>query len=137
RRYHPGGGWDILRAHPLEYQEPGFARRRSGRQSIIDGGGAGACLQLKNLLSTAPIQLIQGFTIQNGNDPGTQLFSDRTGGGLFIQFGSPVVNHCIFTGNQGGGIYIFESSPTLNHCIVAGNQGGGIFSVDGSPIVNN
>jgi predicted outer membrane repeat protein len=106
-------------------------------QSIIDGAGAGACLQLKNLLSTAPIQLIQGFTIQNGNDPGTQLFSERTGGGLFIQFGSPVVNNCIFTGNQGGGIYIFESSPTLDHCIVAGNQGGGIFSVDGSPIVNN
>ena len=105
-------------------------------QSIIDGAGAGTCLTLADVPSTA---LIQGFTIQNGKS--------SKGGGMSSTGGSLTVNNCTFTNNtasnttgnsSGGGMYIEGGSPTLNNCFFTRNSaispvstldggGGGLF----------
>jgi hypothetical protein len=109
-------------------------------QSIIDGGGAGTCLRLYNVPSTARIE---GFTIQNGfNDVGG-------GGGMFMQDSSVTVTCCTFSNNMcntyfvhGGGMFNYRSNPTLSNCVFRNNasnsgRGGGMYNRSSSPTVTN
>ena len=83
--------------------------------------------------------VLDGFTIGGGNADGAG--SDRYGGGMFNDGGSPTINNCIFHGNNaaflGGGIYnLFpEGSPTITGCTFSENTaeaGGGILNDRGS-----
>ena len=82
--------------------------------------------------------VIDGFFITKGNADINEVFApppgntDRTGGGMYIFNGSPIVKNCTFTDNKalfGGAMYTTGSSPTIHNCIFQGNTafiGGGI-----------
>jgi len=83
--------------------------------------------------------VLDGFTLSGGNADGPG--SDRFGGGMFNDGGSPIINNCIFRGNNagfiGGGIYNLspDGSPTITDCTFSENiaeAGGGIMNDRGS-----
>jgi len=73
--------------------------------------------------------VVDGFTISGGNA--------QSGGGLVVQYASPVIANCLITGNAGelgGGMFCggATSSPLIIHCRFEGNQadraGGGVYN---------
>ena len=75
---------------------------------------------------------------------------DTFGGGMYNQYSSPTVTHCIFVNNSalegGGGMANIRSNPTVSNCIFRLNSvladtvsfGGGLFNQDGaSPTVTH
>jgi len=104
------------------------------QSTIIDGGEAGSCIYVADSEST-----INGLILTNGmNSPGH-------GGGIFVNFASPVISNMIImncVGNMGGGICCHHSSPTIENCYIFNNRGdyvgGGIASTfEGTPIIRN
>jgi len=95
------------------------------RETIIDGGEAGPCVQFvrNEVFNTRLI----GFTLING--------SAREGGGVFCFRAHPTIQNCVLTGNSasdgGGGIYCYGAQPTLVNLTIVGNDGtiggGGIY----------
>ncbi len=73
-----------------------------------------------------PAAIVDGFTVTAGfaEDPGITNWS---GGGMFIDSGSPTVSNCTFVGNSasysGGAVYAYNGTPALTNCVFAGNDG--------------
>jgi parallel beta-helix repeat protein/predicted outer membrane repeat protein len=76
--------------------------------------------------------------------------SARAGGGIYSQYGSPILTNCIFRGNsirdQGGGMCNISKSrngesPILRNCLFTGNhsgfRGGGIYNLSCEPVLTN
>ena len=82
---------------------------------------------------TEETAVLDGFTITGGN---ADVFTNRNGGGMLNEYGSPQIINCTFTQNSaqyyGGGIYNYYSSPTLVNCTFtqnsSGTEGGGIYN---------
>jgi len=76
--------------------------------------------------------ILDGFTITGGN---ADVFTNRNGGGMLNEYGSPQIFNCTFSENSaqyyGGGIYNYYSSLILVNCTFILNSsetGGGIFN---------
>ncbi|MCK5086911.1 MAG: DUF1349 domain-containing protein, partial [Melioribacteraceae bacterium] len=103
--------------------------------TIIDGNNATRCFFIDHTDA-----LLDGFTIQNGYNPG------GFGGGVNIDDGGSIVN-CYITGNQardGGGVALDDDGLIYN-CIITGNSadnnssngyGGGIRLLNGGTARN-
>ncbi|MHC4439481.1 MAG: right-handed parallel beta-helix repeat-containing protein, partial [Planctomycetota bacterium] len=79
--------------------------------------------------------ILDGFTITGGN---ADLFTDRNGGGLLNEYGSPQIINCTFSENSaqyyGGAIYNYYGNPTFINCTFTQNSartGGGIYNYYG------
>jgi len=86
-------------------------------QTIIDGDSTGCVLALSDLSQDA---LLNGFTIQNG------YATDNFGGGLQINFATPMLTNLIIKDNtamRGGGINIENSALFLLNSSVINNVG--------------
>jgi len=98
-----------------------------------DVGRAENSYQIVTGNGTDETAVLDGFTITGGN---ANLFTDRNGGGMLNEYGSPQVINCTFSENSaqyfGGGIYNYYSSPILVNCTFiwnsAGTEGGGIYN---------
>jgi len=120
-------------------------------QTTIDGAGTGRCVTL-----SSPSNILDGFTIRNGNDSGL-----GGGGGVFAGFYNVILN-CVVVSNtallgggieclscsvsncailnnvayrQAGGIDLLPSSfvpeSIVTHCVISGNvagEGGGVWT---------
>ena len=88
--------------------------------------------------NTAPLAVLDGFTVTGGNANGGGGNSD--GAGMYNNPGSPTLRNVIFSANtaadEGGGMYNAASSPTLAQVAFsanrAGNYGGGMDNEAGS-----
>ncbi len=77
-----------------------------------------------------PITVVDGFSIQRGNQSGLQ-----------IHHSSPLIRNCIIRLNaaeeRGGGIYCHDAEPVFENCIIKSNEseedGGGIFLLGSTP----
>ncbi len=100
---------------------------------IIDGGGTGRCLYIKE------DAVVDGFTITNC------VSATSFGGGIRVYLSSPVISNCIISNSRalkGGGIYNSTSSPTISNCSIFNNtgenNGGGIYNSPSSlPIIED
>ena len=67
--------------------------------------------------------ILDGFVIRSGN--AHTVLDDLYGGGLWLEYGSPVIRNCIFTQNtarkQGSGVACFYAEPTFEQCSIQGN----------------
>jgi parallel beta-helix repeat protein len=86
--------------------------------------------------------VFDGFTITSGNANGSG--TDRYGGGMYNDSGSPTLTNCTFSDNSayyyGGGMYNDSGSPTLTNCTFSGNSadyGGGMYNYGDSPTLTN
>jgi len=112
--------------------------------TIIDGQDLDSVVKMLN----GDTSTLEGFTIQNGNEP------SYDGGGIFISGSSPVIRYNVIgdnidddvdtgnTGDCGGGICIVDDSidPHIYENIIIGNtgiNGGGMYIGWGSPLVEN
>lgn len=86
--------------------------------------------------------VLDGFTITGGN---ANVFTNRNGGGLLNEYGSPQLINCTFTQNSaqyyGGGIYNYYGNPTTVNCTfiqnMSGTEGGGIYNYQSILSLNN
>jgi parallel beta-helix repeat protein len=86
--------------------------------------------------------VLDGFTITGGN---ADVFTNRNGGGMLNEYGSPLIINCTFRENSaqyyGGGIYNYYGSPTLVNCTFklnfSGTEGGGIYNYQSSLNLTN
>ena len=88
-------------------------------------GDNSLCVVVGNGVTAATV--LDGFTITAGKN--------ATGGGMFNNNSSPIVENCAFSGNaaeNGGGMYNTNSDPTVTNCGFSGNAatkwGGGMFN---------
>jgi parallel beta-helix repeat protein/predicted outer membrane repeat protein len=108
--------------------------------TIIDCEGSGRGFYFKNVSS---LNELEGFQIINGSVTGSGL--NGHGGGILLDFASPIIRNCIITGNSasgGGGGICATGSPTLSDCRINNNaakdgQGGGIYSGVGVLSITN
>lgn len=119
----------------------------SGDLLADDGPGAVNIVENSThvLISTEAdaASLLDGFIIRGGNaqqNSGT----NRTGAGLLIVSGNPVIANCVFEGNyalMGAAIGNQSGTPVLDHCSFTGNRasfgrGGAIYIAAGSlPVI--
>ncbi len=71
--------------------------------------------------------ILDGFVVTAGDASGV-LTTDRRGGGMLIEVGSPTVRNCIFCENrsdeQGGAVFVTTGSqPTFLNCVFSANAG--------------
>jgi hypothetical protein len=68
--------------------------------------------------------VLDGFAITGGNAEGA--YPDYLGGGMYIDYSSPMVKNCLFINNSagaGGGLAVWhECTPTLINCIFIANS---------------
>ena len=108
----------------------GEAGRGENSYQVVTGSG------------TDETAVLDGFTITGGN---ANVFTNRNGGGLLNEYGSPQIFNCTFSENSaqyyGGGIYNYHSNPILVNCTFtrnsAGADGGGIYNYRGDTNLNN
>ena len=81
--------------------------------------------------------ILDGFTIIGGN---ANVFTNRNGGGLLNEYGSPQIINCIFCKNSaqyyGGGVYNYYGNQIFINCTFIQNSagaGGGIYNYYGDP----
>ena len=120
--------------------------RSSGGAAVttIDGGGVEFHV-VQCVSGEGPDTVLDGFTITGGNANGPDFFSDKRGGGMYIDGSSPTVTNCDFIGNMarfGGGMFNDFSSPTVSNCTFTGNfaisTGGGMSNLfDSNPTVTD
>ncbi len=85
--------------------------------------------------------VLDGFTIKGGF---ATLYTNRNGGGLINEYGSPRISNCAFIHNAtqyfGGGVYNYYGSPVIENCTFvqnsAGSRGGAIYNYRSSPVVS-
>jgi len=101
--------------------------------TIVDGNNVHRSFFLNNYSPT-----ISGFTITNGNPPGSQAW----GGGIYCYNGGTITN-CIVINNHAynaAGIYCRYGTSTVVNCSISGNtagySGGGIICNDNTVIQN-
>ena len=107
----------------------GEAGRAENSYQIVTGSG------------TDGAAVLDGVTITGGN---ADVFTDRNGGGLLNEYGSPQIINCTFSENSsqyyGGAIYNYYSSPILVNCTFIMNSagyGGGIYNYRGDTNLDN
>jgi len=112
----------------LKPEHRGFDVKQDNSYHVVKGSGVDA---------TA---ILDGFIIKGGN----ANEAGGTGGGMFINSGSPTITNCAFIYNfaiKGGGMYNDNSSPTLTNCIFGANSadsGGGMYNDNSSsPILSS
>jgi predicted outer membrane repeat protein len=109
-------------------------RDRVANATIIDGQNLRQCVMAADNAG------IDGFTVRRG--------IAQFGGGIFMEYASPVISNCILQYNtafgdnaQGGGMYSKYANPEIFNCVFIGNtankEGGGIFNLGGAPILTN
>jgi len=90
--------------------------------------------------------ILDGFTIRDGNANAITPSPNNSGGGMYINGGSPSLVNVNFSGNSaglGGGMFNDNSSPTLTNVTFSGNSasggyGGGMFNrVSSHPTLTN
>lgn len=86
--------------------------------------------------------VLDGFTIINGNVPGT--WPESAGGGISCEDSSPTIINCIISESsaaRGGGIYTFRASPIMQNCTISFNHsdqyGGGLTCFYGQPDISD
>ena len=87
--------------------------------------------------------VLDGLTVTGGNANGP--YPDNNGGGVYNEFGSPMLIRCTIRGNstsgKGGGINNYWSDPTVFECTLidnwAGYDGGGMFNWMGHLVLTN
>ncbi|MFH1278585.1 MAG: right-handed parallel beta-helix repeat-containing protein [Candidatus Eisenbacteria bacterium] len=113
--------------------EAGVYLRSEGRSAesvTIDAGELGRVMAASYVDETC---VVDGFTLTAG-------YPTSHGGGLYIQYASPVFRNCAIVGNaagtpgsghDGGGAYVREGSPLFEDCEFVGNDadgfGGAVF----------
>ncbi len=105
---------------------PNFTNRSDNAYHVVRGTGAD---------QTA---VLDGFVIGGGNANGPMSFND-SGGGLYVEGGSPRVRNCTFEDNSGGFgggavAYFIGGTADVQGCVFRGNRGGfgGAVSLTGS-----
>lgn len=88
--------------------------------------------QIVNSSGTDETAILDGVTIIGGN---ANIFTNRNGGGLLNEYGSPQIINCTFSENSaqyyGGAIYNYYGNPILVNCTFILNSagyGGGIYN---------
>ncbi len=89
--------------------------------------------------------VLDGFTITGGNADGWREVGNNSGGGMYIDSGSPTLANCIFRRNlataHGGGMHNGSGNPSLVGCTFSenvGKYGGGMSNREGaSPTLTN
>jgi len=107
-----------------------------------EAGRAENSYQVVTGSGTDETAVLDGFTITGGN---ADLYTNRNGGGLLNEYGSPQIINCTFSENSaqyyGGGIYNYYSNPTLANCTFtqnsSGTEGGGIYNYQSNISLNN
>ncbi|MCA2506700.1 MAG: cadherin domain-containing protein [Microcystis sp. M54BS1] len=92
---------------------------------------------------TTPTTVLDGLTISGGNANGTGT-NQNTGGGMFLNGGSPTLKNLVFDSNNatnGGGLYnLTGANPILTDTIFLNNtatsSGGAIYDSSSSPTLN-
>ncbi len=100
-------------------------------RTMIDGNDAVRCIWTTNAGS-----VIEGFTVQNGND----FYDTHFFGGAGIYCERSAVRRCIIRNNwsrgNGGGLIIYSSHSTIENCMIHGNYaieaGGGVYFSSGT-----
>jgi hypothetical protein len=110
--------------------------------TIIDGTGKTTSV-VRAVTGETLATVLEGFTIRNG-PVGSQVGTNRLGGGMFIDRASPTIRNCAFVNNAagyGGGLYGLYSSAVIENCTVTQNtastDGGGVQFFGGSPVIRN
>jgi len=90
-----------------------------------EAGRAENSYQVVTGSGTDETAVLDGFTITGGN---ADLYTNRNGGGLLNEYGSPQIINCTFSDNSaqyyGGGIYNYYSKSTLANCTFTRNSSG-------------
>ena len=106
-----------------------------GGLCIIAQNSSDNSYHVVNGSGTDQTAILDGFTIEGGNAERSATRFQDTGGGMFIDWGSPTVVDCLFTRNQasfgGGGLMALTNShPKVIGCRFVGNTavetGGGM-----------
>ncbi len=70
--------------------------------------------------------ILDGFTVTGGNANGAAVPFNQ-GGGMYVNGGSPTLNHCVFIANaatqNGAGLYLDTSSPRITNTQFLNNTG--------------
>jgi len=94
---------------------PDFANTMENSFHVVTGSGTDA---------TA---VLDGFTITGGNADGSGEIGNNSGGGMYIDSGSPTLANCIFRRNlataHGGGMLNAYGNPSLTNCTFSENVG--------------
>ena len=117
---------DIRALHKPQLTEP---NREDNTYNVVTGTG------------TDETAVLDGFTIAGG----CAYYPESSGGGIYIDAGSPTIINCIFTRNSayesGGGMHCEnESNPTLTNCIFSRNWAlycGGMYNSNSDPSLTN
>ncbi|NGM63090.1 gliding motility-associated C-terminal domain-containing protein [Sphingobacterium sp. SGG-5] len=91
---------------------------------------------------------LDGFIVTGGQSDHSQnqpLSNRRSGGGMYIRNGSPVLTNLVIQGNvatnHGGGVWIHTSTPTFTNVTICANSAGGGGAVynrtDSDPVLDN
>jgi hypothetical protein len=89
--------------------------------------------------------ILDGFIITAGNANNNTMSNRRTGAGIYLSYGNPMLKNCIFIKNSavehGGGMYNYYSNPTLDDSSFIKNlgnyAGGGIFCYSSNAKLTN
>jgi len=121
------------------YGGENWSRDILANPTIINGNATSHVITISSLSAN----IVDGFTITNGNSPnvGGIYPNETSGGGIYIDGSSPRIVNCDINANRadeyGGGIYINNGSPVIQNCLIkqntAGYGGGGIYFSDSSP----
>jgi hypothetical protein len=124
--------YETVLSGDLDGNDVGFANNAENSYHVVTGSGTDANA------------VLDGFTLTAGNANGSG--TDRYGGGMYNDSGSPTLTNCTFTGNSanyyGGGMYnCGGSNPAVTNCTFSGNSanyGGGMYNCgDSSPTLSN
>jgi hypothetical protein len=80
--------------------------------------------------------VLDGFTITQGNAAGSVDTLRDSGGGIYINTGSPSLSNCLLVNNHadyGGGLYLFAASPPIINVTFlnnSGSAGGGLYDTN-------
>jgi len=114
--------------------------------SDIDGDGTAQGNSLHiiyNIGNLTPKALLDGFTLNGGNSFYNSTNGSESGGAMYFESASPLINRCLFQFNNagtGGAILGKSSSVQISNCTFFGNSAataGAISISDGNPIITD
>lgn len=99
-----------------------YQRGGDASSTIIDGGH-----KVDHCLSIFDDAIVDNFTITGGGISALPTKAWNSGGGIYVENGSPTISHNIITGNHatdcGAGIYIFNGpSAVIDSCSIFDNR---------------
>ncbi len=112
---------------------PDFANTAENSFHVVMGSG------------TDVSAILDGFRVTGGNADGWSEKGNNSGGGMYVESGSPTLTNCTFRANLasafGGGMHNDSGWPSLTGCAFTGNvakYGGGMSNREGaSPTLTN